>query len=118
MSVRRDRLRIFEIVKSQVATTPAQLYDIPHGGDCCERLQKITRDQGADIVCNECGAVVMRVSAAKIRTALRELDTTEGICSAVCPHCAVPNVFPGLSTINGYVCRECGEDVSVEPSVQ
>ena len=30
------------------------------------------------------------------------------------PHCGLLNLFPGWSVIMAYVCRHCGQGVSVE----
>jgi len=40
------------------------------------------------------------------------------ICSARCPHCGALNTFPGLSSIDAFVCSECGEGVVLDRPAQ
>jgi len=48
---------------------------------------------------------------------LIELGSDE-ICSARCTHYGIINVFRGYTVIEAFICRECGEGVSVERPVQ
>ena len=92
---------------------------IPHeatGADCCGCLIVQVRGDVAEIVCNECGAVVFTVPAKHAAAAMVQLASSE-ICSARCPHCRALNTFPGFSAIEAFICSERGEGVSVETSV-
>lgn len=72
------------------------------------------REDQADILCNECGAVVRSVSVSEVEITLRDLAQTDTICSARCTHCGPLNTFPGFSVIEAFVCFECGEGVELE----
>jgi hypothetical protein len=85
--------------------------------DCCGCLIIRERGEQADIMCNECGAVVRTVPAEKAVSALAEMASSE-ICSAPCPNCGAHNIFLGFSVIEAFVCCECGDDVTVNPRVQ
>jgi hypothetical protein len=92
---------------------------LPHGefgdADCCGTLLGVIRNdrpETAEIVCNECAAVVRTVAAGDLQRALDEMEATLDLCSAICPHCNPVNLFPGFSIITAYVCKECGESVS------
>ena len=71
----------------------------------------------ADIVCNECG-VIQTVAIGDVEAAMLELAQTDAVCSVQCPHCGALNIFPGMSVITAFICRECGEGVEVPRSVQ
>jgi hypothetical protein len=55
----------------------------------------VTEDQ-ADILCNECEAVILSVPLADLERVVRELAQTDTVCTAVCTHCGVLNTFPGM----------------------
>jgi hypothetical protein len=87
---------------------------IPHdsfGADCCGCLTGVIRGDQADIVCNECGALVRSVPAADLEQTLTEMELTLELASAMCPHCGAVNLFPGFSEMKAFVCSECGEGV-------
>ena len=90
---------------------------LPHSDfgepDCCGCLNGIIRGECADIVCNECGAVIRTVPADELRQALTEMELTLDLCSAICPHCGSTNLFPGFSKITAFICKECGEAVDL-----
>ncbi len=65
---------------------------------------------------DKCGATV-RVAAAEVRRILMEKLSAE-ICSARCTHCGALKTFAGFSTIEAFICYECGEGVTVERLVQ
>jgi len=100
----------------------ADLPIIPHENvadvDCCGCLMVRVRNGLAEILCNECGAAIRTVPIAEVHAAMSELAGTEVVCSAVCPFCRAINTFPGVTAIMAFTCRECGEGVGVEPSVQ
>lgn len=75
------------------------------------------RGDQADIICNECGLVVRTVPANQAAAVLVELGLGE-FCSARCPHCQALNTFPGFSSIEAFVCSECGEGVVLNRPVQ
>jgi hypothetical protein len=94
---------------------------VPHeslGADCCGCIVAVNRGDEADLVCNECNALIRTVPAAQAELTLSQLAFSEEICSARCPHCTALNVFPGFSAMNAFTCRECGEGVATEPTLQ
>ena len=89
---------------------------IPHetlGADCCGCLYVRRDGDQADIVCNECSAVIRTLPAADVEAAMLALAETDTICSARCTHCGAVNTFPGFSAIEAFTCSECGEGVVV-----
>jgi hypothetical protein len=70
---------------------------LPHSdfGDpeCCGCLNGVIRGDEADIVCNECGAVLRTVPVANVERALTELELTLEVASEMCPHCGSVNLF-------------------------
>jgi hypothetical protein len=85
--------------------------------ECCGCLEAVVRGEQADITCNECGAVVRTVPVERVSAALLEM-VSGAICSARCTHCDALNTFPGFSSIEAFICSECGESVAVSRSVQ
>lgn len=88
---------------------------LPHADfgdpDCCGCLNAVVRGDQADIVCNECGAVIRTVPAAALQQTLTEMELTLDICTEMCPHCGKVSVISGYSRIDVYTCPECGEPV-------
>ena len=94
---------------------------IPHeslGADCCGCFVVHLDGDRADVVCNECQLVIRSGSVKDIEAALLQLAQTDVICSAVCTHCAALNTFPGLSTVEAFICSECGQGVEVVAPLQ
>jgi hypothetical protein len=95
---------------------------IPHEDvadvDCCGCLMVRVHGGEADILCNECGAVVRTVVIGDVEAAMLEMAQVDTICSACCTHCGALNTFPGVSAIEAFICSECGEGVAVDRSVQ
>jgi hypothetical protein len=94
---------------------------VPHewlGADCCGCIVAVLRGDEADLVCNECNALIRTVPASEDDQTLAHLASSDEICSARCPHCGALNAFPGFSAMNAFTCRECGEGVTVEALVQ
>jgi hypothetical protein len=63
---------------------------IPHenfGVECCGCLVVKARDDQADILCNECAAVIRTVPLAEVEAVMFEIAQTDAICSVRCPHC-------------------------------
>jgi uncharacterized protein with PIN domain len=93
---------------------------VPHeslGADCCGCIVAVKRGDEADLVCNECNALIRTVPASKVEQALAQLTPSHEICSARCPHCGALNLFPGFSAMHAFTCRECGEGVAIEHRV-
>ena len=95
-----------------------ELAVVPHSDDCCGCLVVIERGDDADLVCNECGALIRTVPTDEAPQVLMRMAMSEEMCSAVCPHCQGLNTFPGFTSIEAYICRECGQGVSVKRAVQ
>jgi len=91
---------------------------IPHSdfGDpeCCGCLNGVVRGDQADIICNECDAVIRTVPPSELRRTLDEMELTLDVATARCPHCGAVNVFPGFSSMLVFICHHCGKPV--EPS--
>jgi hypothetical protein len=93
---------------------------VPHefvgGKDCCGCLVAEFRGDEADLVCNECNAVIKTVPASDVESELSGmLLSQQDFTSAVCPHCGTINTFFGFSKMLSYICSECGEPVSLDP---
>ncbi len=86
---------------------------LPHSSfgdpDCCGCLNGIICGDQADIVCNECEAIVRTVPVADLQQTFDEMELTLEMDSAMCPHCGAVNLFPGFSRILAFTCKECGE---------
>jgi uncharacterized paraquat-inducible protein A len=94
---------------------------IPHeslGADCCGCLVAQINGDQADIVCNECGAAIRTVRVGDIQAAMSEMAQTDVISTARCPHCGALTTFPGMSSVEAFICSECGEGVAVIVPVQ
>jgi uncharacterized protein (DUF983 family) len=79
------------------------------------------RGDQADIICNECGTVVRTVrpeDAGAVMNALMMEIASDAICTARCPHCGALNTFPGFSSVEAFVCSDCGESVVVKTLIQ
>jgi hypothetical protein len=72
---------------------------IPHSDfgdvDCCGCLFGIGRGDQADIVCNECNAIVRTVPVADLERTLREMELQGDVASAICPRCGAVHLAPG-----------------------
>jgi hypothetical protein len=92
----------------------------PHSdfGDakCCGCLFPVMRGDQADIVCNECAAVVRTVPAADLKRTFDEMELSLDLTRERCPHCGAVNLFPGFSQVAAFVCKECGRGAAVRPS--
>jgi hypothetical protein len=90
---------------------------LPHSDfgarECCGCLNGITRGEQADLVCNECGAVVRTVAAGELERAIHEMELSLDVATAQCPHCGAVHVAPGLSKLLAFVCDKCGQGVTV-----
>jgi transcription initiation factor TFIIIB Brf1 subunit/transcription initiation factor TFIIB len=84
-----------------------------HGNpECCGLILAKVRGDQADLVCNECGAVIRTVPASDAEQTLAQMASGE-ICSATCPICGELNIFQGFSVMLAYTCRHCGEGIEV-----
>jgi hypothetical protein len=95
---------------------------IPHEDvadvDCCGCLMIRLREGEADILCNECGAIIRKVAATEVKAALLEMSQTDTICTVHCTHCGALNSFPRFSTIEAFICSERGEGAVVKATAQ
>jgi hypothetical protein len=93
-------------------------YILPHSdfGDpqCCGLLLLFERGAFADVVCNECGAIVQTFEAADLRRSLDEMQLKCDVASERCPHCRSVNLLPGFSQMLAFTCRSCGRAVVVK----
>jgi hypothetical protein len=78
----------------------------------------VPRGDEADLVCNECNALIRTVPASEGEQMLTQLAPSDELCSARCPHCEALNVFVGFSIMEAFTCSECGEGVAVEHRVR
>jgi hypothetical protein len=89
---------------------------VPHefvgGTDCCGCLIALIRGDEADLVCNECDALIKTVPASNVENELAGmLLSQEAFSTAVCPYCGAINTFFGFSHVLAYVCSECGSSI-------
>src|SRR5689334_13782135 len=95
---------------------------LPHSDfgapDCCGCLNGIVRGDHAEIVCNECAAVVRTVPAENLEKTLNEMTLTLHIAAARCPHCKSVHLAPGLTNLSAFVCPYCGENMEVEKPIE
>ena len=90
-----------------------------HGDpECCGCIFPVVRGDLADLVCNECGAVVLTVRATDAEQRLVALAATDTLCTYMCPHCGSLNTFPGFTSMIAYICQHCDGSVVVQSEVQ
>jgi hypothetical protein len=91
---------------------------IPHSdfgdSECCGCLTGIFRGDLADIVCNECDAVILTVLASDLQQTLDEMDLSLDLARVACPHCGAVNLFAGFSEMLAFVCYDCGKRVVLD----
>jgi hypothetical protein len=89
---------------------------LPHADfgapDCCGCLNGIPRGGTADIVCNECSAVIKTVPVDQLRQALDAMEASLDVASAICPPCEAVHLAPGFSQLLAFICDNCGEAVT------
>jgi hypothetical protein len=97
-------------------TLPHQCFRDP---DCCGCLSGIIRGDVAEIVCNECEAVVGSVAPAELQHTLDEMELTLDVASARCRRCGTIHLASGFSKLIAFVCDQCGEAVRLkdDPSI-
>jgi hypothetical protein len=90
---------------------------IPHSDfgnpECCGCLNAVIDGDQANIVCNECCAVVRSVPASELYRTLNEMELSLEFVTVVCPHCQFVNLFPGFTQMAAFVCQHCGQGVSI-----
>jgi hypothetical protein len=88
--------------------------------ECCGCLVAIPRGDRAEIRCNECDALIETVRLDELETMMSRLALPmwEKVTSERCPHPGASNVFPAFSSIEAFICKECGEGVRIERPVQ
>jgi hypothetical protein len=64
--------------------------------DRCGCLEGFIRGDEADIVCNECGGLMLTVPTVDLERTLTEMELTLDICSELCPHCGKANGISGF----------------------
>ena len=74
-------------------------------------IVKDLKNGSANLVCNECGSIIGTVPTEEAPQILLRMAISEGMCTAICDHCGALNTFPGFTSIEAYICRECGEVV-------
>ena len=82
---------------------------IPHSEiepDCCGCLCEVVDEEKTYFICNECSAIVSKEEAARIVLEMESVDE-------VCPHCGKVNRIDGFSEVFAFICRHCGQGVSI-----
>jgi hypothetical protein len=90
---------------------------LPHSDfgdpDCWGCLNGVIRGDQADILCNECGAIVRTVPAADLQRTFDEMELTLDLCTEMCPHCGKVNVIAGFSQVMAFTCSNCGPSCEI-----
>ena len=90
---------------------------IPHqnvGVDCCGCLVPEVHGDQVRLVCNECGAIVRTITRAQFDAGhIPEDLLPKTVTTARCPHRSAVQAFPEFSSIEAFVCRECGLGVAI-----
>ncbi|MFZ0589611.1 MAG: hypothetical protein WAM39_03960 [Bryobacteraceae bacterium] len=85
---------------------PVILHEWVGGEDCCGCLVAVTRGEEADLICNECGALIQTIAAVDVEKVLTEMLLSQReMCSATCPHCGAVNTFLGFSVVEVHLLR-------------
>ena len=56
------------------------------------------------------GALIRTVPTDEGPQILLRMAMGQGMCSTICDHCGALNTLPGFTSIEAFVCRECGQD--------
>ena len=75
----------------------------------------VVRDEGAQIFCNEGGAVVRTVRASELLRTLDEMESKLDLAITRCRHCGAVNLQPGFDRLIAFVCDRCGKSNKVVP---
>jgi ribosomal protein S27E len=88
---------------------------LPHSefGDiyCCGYLAAIVHSKLTNLTCNECGVTVRTVPTIELAKTLDEMELTLDVAIELCPYCRQVNLFPGLTHVLAFTCRQCGKAV-------
>jgi hypothetical protein len=106
-----------------VADINGRLPVIPHeklGADCCGCLVVQPNRGQADIVCNECRAVVRTVPVADVESTFLDLVSVALICSAQCTHCGAVNtpIRPAPYPLGSCWQHQCRAEPSGLPTLK
>jgi hypothetical protein len=71
-------------------------------------LDEILREDQAEIVCNECNAVICNLPSAELRQTLTEMELSLDVASVKCAHCGAVKVAPGFSKLLAFTRERCG----------
>ena len=102
----RRPLRMAKAKRIVGTTLPHSDFGAP---DCCGCLNGIVRGDHAEIVCNECEAVVQIVPAKDLQKTLNGMALALHVGIATCPHCRAVHLVPGFTSLQAFVCPSCGE---------
>jgi ribosomal protein S27E len=84
---------------------------LPHSSfgdpECCGCLHAVVEGEQAEILCNECGSILLAVPAADLDKTLSEMELTLDVATEKCPHCRSVNLLPGFSKLLVFTCRNC-----------
>ena len=67
----------------------------------------------AEIVCNECEAVVRTVAAEELSTTLNDMMLSLDVAAARCPHCEAVHLAAGFTSQGAFVYPNCGKGVDL-----
>jgi phage FluMu protein Com len=74
-------------------------------------------------LCGNCGKLIYTPEveaeiAAKPPTPSAKVDRSGDVLRVVCPHCKFTNEFPEFTSIDIFLCHDCGAPVAVEELIQ
>ncbi len=81
--------------------------------ECSGSLRTSTQGDEAQLVCNECGAIVRTMPAADLNETLRDLELSMDVAGEICPNCTSVNLFLGSTQVSSFTCRSCGQEVYI-----
>jgi hypothetical protein len=94
---------------------------VPHeslGADCCGCIVAVNRGDEADLVCNECNALIRTVPAAQAELTLFAARIFRGDLQRKVSALHSAECIFRSSAMNAFTCRECGEGVATAPTLQ
>ena len=69
-------------------------------------------------LCENCGNAIFSQEIDQRRKAAKAVaDRTGVVLRVTCPHCQSRNEFPEFDMVDIFLCKECGEPVSVQEPV-
>jgi hypothetical protein len=89
-----------------------------HGApDCPGAIWPLSHEDNAELVdfwCNDCDALMKTVAPSEVTRTIEEMRLDKGAgVAAFCNHCGQISEFPGYSEMFAFVCRHCGESVTL-----